>query len=95
MVDWGALFEFEHSHAFAGLPTAAVRVNYGIMALDLMRTGRRAAYLPEQVYVDQAEPVSLYPVHAAPQFDRHLSAVYRAENENLELIEKLLAVISA
>lgn len=94
MVDWGALFEYEHSRAFADAPASALRVNYGIMALDLLQSGRGAAYLPEQVYLQQVAPVALYPVVNAPQFSRNLSAVYRAENENLALIQTLLAVIT-
>ncbi|MEZ5534275.1 MAG: LysR family transcriptional regulator [Thiolinea sp.] len=95
MVDWGALFEYEHSRAFADFPTSALRVNYGIMALDMMSsTAQRTAYLPEQVAVGQTGAAELFPVKGAPQFQRCLSAVYRTENESLELIDKLLAVIS-
>ena len=94
MVDWGAMFEYEHSKAFPELSGSAIRTNYGVMALDLLRVGTRAAYLPDQVVNDNVARNRLYPVKGAPVFERNLYAVYRSASASIELIEKLIAVIT-
>ena len=90
MVDWGARFEYEHSKAFPYFPGASLRTNYGVMALDLMREGKRSAYLPDQVVSNNADNLALYLVEGAPTFERHLYAVYRSGSDSLELIETLV-----
>ncbi|RVU84516.1 LysR family transcriptional regulator [Leucothrix sargassi] len=93
MVDWGARFEYEHSKAFPYFPGASLRTNYGVMALDLLREGKRSAYLPSQFVNNNLENQTLYPVEGAPSFERHLYAVYRTASESAELIEMLLEQI--
>jgi len=94
MVDWGAMFEYEHSKAFPELSGAAIRTNYGVMALDLLRVGKRAAYLPDQVVDDDVARNPLYVVDGAPIFERNLYAVYRSASASVSLLEKLIAVIT-
>lgn len=93
MVDWGAMFEYEHSKAFPGLSGAAIRTNYGVMALDLLRVGTRSAYLPDQVENDNVARNTLYIVEGAPTFERNLYAVYRSASPSIALIEQLMGVI--
>ena len=93
MVDWGARFEYEHSRAFPYFPGASLRTNYGVMALDLLREGRRSAYLPDQVAANQPNNQPLYLVDGAPSFERHLYAVYRSNCESVNLIETLIKKI--
>jgi DNA-binding transcriptional LysR family regulator len=90
MVDWGARFEYEHSKAFPYFPGASLRTNYGVMALDLMRDGKRSAYLPDQVMSNNVDNQDLYLVDGAPTFERHLYAVYRSGSGSLTLIETLI-----
>ncbi|PWQ93749.1 LysR family transcriptional regulator [Leucothrix arctica] len=90
MVDWGARFEYEHSKAFPYFPGASLRTNYGVMALDLMREGKRSAYLPDQVVGNNVDHQALYLVDGAPTFERHLYAVYRSGSDSLTLIETLI-----
>lgn len=94
MVDWGAMFEYEHSKAFPGLTGAAIRTNYGVMALDLLRVGTRSAYLPDQVANSNVARHSLYSVEGAPVFERNLYAVYRSASTSIALIEQLIEVIT-
>lgn len=94
MVDWGALFEHEHSRAFAGFPAASIRTNYGVMALDLLRIKRRAAYLPEQILTNKVAQIPLYEVDGAPVFERNLFVVYRTDNNAQGLIDKFMQVIT-
>jgi DNA-binding transcriptional LysR family regulator len=94
MVDWGALFEHEHSRAFTGFPAASIRTNYGVMALDLLRIKRRAAYLPEQIITNNVAQIPLYEVAGAPVFERNLFAVYRTDNNSQALIDKFMQVIT-
>lgn len=95
MVDWGARFEYEHSKAFPYFPGASLRTNYGIIALDLLRDGKRAAYLPDQVVTNSINNQLLYLVKGAPTFTRHLYAVYRSDCESLveTLIEKIIKLV--
>lgn len=95
MVDWGARFEYEHSRAFPYFPGASLRTNYGVMALDLLREGKRSAYLPDQVVTSNLNEQPLYLVDGAPTFERHLYAVYRSECESIKLIETLINKITA
>ena len=94
MVDWGARFEYEHSRAFPYFPGASLRTNYGVMALDLLRDGKRSAYLPDQVVTNNLNEQPLYLVEGAPTFERHLYAVYRSECESIKLIETLINKIT-
>ena len=90
MVDWGARFEFEHSQAFPHFLGASLRTNYGVMALDLLREGKRSAYLPDQVVNNNLNGQPLFQVRGAPHFERHLYAVYRSESVSANIIETLL-----
>jgi len=90
MVDWGARFEYEHSKAFPYFLGASLRTNYGVMALDLLREGKRAAYLPSDVVETHADTHNLHLVKEAPYFERHLYAVYRSSSDSIGLIESLI-----
>ncbi|MEZ5477219.1 MAG: LysR family transcriptional regulator [Thiolinea sp.] len=94
MVDWGTLFEYEHSRRFADLPAAPIRTSAGMMALDLLQTGRRAAYLPERLTVQHPAGKRLYPVTAAPLFERHLFAVFRHGHDQHDLLQQVVAILS-
>ena len=59
------------------------------MALDLLREGKRSAYLPDQVVTNNLNEQPLFLVEGAPTFERHLYAVYRSDCESIKLIRRL------
>ena len=99
MVDWGASFAYEYAQAFEDMPTATIQTNYGIMALDLLKSRGGAAYLPELAVatINQETNLTLHQVKEAPVFERKLYAIFHKNSdvdkqvvEVIQTIKKLL-----
>lgn len=91
LVDWGSTFALRHAELFADLPTPAIKVNAGVLALDLLLKIGGSAYLSQRMVQMQIEQGRLFLVEDAPVISRFAYAVYSPHSQRLESVRKVLA----
>ncbi|MEJ2693426.1 MAG: LysR family transcriptional regulator [Candidatus Thiodiazotropha sp.] len=91
LVDWGSIFALRHAELFADLPAPAVKVNAGMLALDLLLTMGGSAYLSQRMAQSHVDRERLFLVEDAPVIERFAFAVYSPRSQRLETIRLLLA----
>lgn len=92
-IDWGTAFDSLHGRAFPHRPIAAVRSNSGKIALELIRAGGGSAYLPQVMVGKALSCGELHAVPDAPVFEMHIYAAYHAQDENREILERMLSYL--
>ncbi|HPE59030.1 MAG: LysR family transcriptional regulator [Thiothrix sp.] len=91
LVDWGATFLFEHAQQLGETLNAAMIVNSGMMACDILQGRDGAAYLPRQL---AGTAVSRFqPVAGGPEFRQTIFAVCRHDSRNAGLTRHLTKLI--
>jgi DNA-binding transcriptional LysR family regulator len=94
MVDWGTGFTITHARHFPEMPTPALRVGMGRMALALMLAGGGSAYIAAPMAADHLAAGRLHRVAEAPPIDRAFHAVFpHAIVQRRGLIERTLALL--
>lgn len=91
LVDWGSIFALRHAELFADLPAPAVKVNAGMLALDLLLKMGGSAYLSQRMVQSHVDQGRLFLVEDAPVIERFAFAVYSPRSQRLEAIRLLLA----
>lgn len=95
LVDWGSAFALRHAELFADLPTPAVKVNAGGLAVDLLLRHGGSAYLSQRMVQSEIEQGRLFLVEDAPVIGRFAYAVYSPQSQRLESIRQALAGLRA
>ncbi len=90
LVDWGSAFALRHAELFADLPTPAVKVNAGMLAVDLLLSMGGSAYLSQRMVQAQIDEGRLFLVPDAPVISRFAFAVYSPRSQRLESIRQAL-----
>jgi len=90
-VDWGQSFAVAHARHFPDLPSPALQVGLGRMALAFLLNGAGSAYLAEPMVHEHLAAGRLHLVSDAPVIDRAFHAVYpHAIVQRRALISELL-----
>jgi DNA-binding transcriptional LysR family regulator len=95
LVDWGSAFTLRHAEMFSDLPTPAIKVNAGTLAMDLLLDMAGSAYLSQRMVQTEIEQGRLYLVEDAPVISRFAYAVYSPRSQRLETIRKVLMDLRA
>lgn len=95
LVDWGSVFALRHAELFADVPASAIKVNAGMLALDILQTMGGSAYLNQRMVQTQLDEGRLFLVEGAPVISRFAFAVYTPGNERLEIIRRTLQGLKA
>jgi DNA-binding transcriptional LysR family regulator len=93
LVDWGSAFNLRHAELFADLTTPVVKLNAGVLALDLLLEMGGSAYLSQRMVQQQIDEGRLFPVEDAPMISRFAYAVYSPQSQRLETIRQALATL--
>lgn len=81
-VDWGPEFRMEHAAEFPNREATTITTNYGPLALQYLREGKGAAYLPQRLVRRSLDDQILHLVHGAPTFMRPVYVVYLESEES-------------
>jgi LysR family transcriptional regulator, flagellar master operon regulator len=95
LVDWGSAFNRRHAELFFDLPTPAIKLNAGALALELLLDMDGSAYLSQRMVQAEIEQGRLFPVEDAPVISRFAYAVYSPHSQRLETIRKTLLELRA
>jgi LysR family transcriptional regulator, flagellar master operon regulator len=90
LVDWGSAFAQRHAELFSDIPTAAIKVNAGVLAMDILQVMGGSAYLNQRMVQTELDQGRLFRVEGAPVISRFAFAVYRPGNERQEIIRQAL-----
>jgi DNA-binding transcriptional LysR family regulator len=91
LVDWGSAFALRHAELFADLPTPAIKVNTGALALDLVLRQGGSAYLSQRTVEAYIDREHLFPVAEAPVISRFAYAIYSPQSPRLENVHLALS----
>jgi hypothetical protein len=89
MVDWGAQFLHSHNQAFPDTAAPLLYTSHDRIALNFLFQHGGSAYLAEPLVQEFLDSGTLHRLDA-PVFTRSAYAIYRTDNENVELIGKLV-----
>lgn len=90
LVDWGSAFALRHAELFTDIPAPAIKVNAGLLALDMLQAMGGSAYLNQRMVQGEIDQGRLFLVREAPVIGRFAYAVYSPGNERLEVIRQVL-----
>ncbi len=93
MIDWGASFAYEYALKYTDQAIATVRTNYGVMAIDILKSNGGSAYLPDLAALRKDKSLPLYEVENAFVFKRNLYALYRKDTHLDMEIEQVIKTI--
>ena len=93
MIDWGASFAYEYAQEYTDQSIATVRTNYGVMAIDILKSNGGSAYLPDLEALRNDPTLSVHEVKDALVFKRKLYAMYRKDTDLIREIEQVLKTI--
>jgi DNA-binding transcriptional LysR family regulator len=93
MIDWGASFAYEYAQKYTDQSIATVRTNYGVMAIDILKSNGGSAYLPDLAALRKDKSLPLYEVENAFVFKRNLYALYRKDTHLDMEIEQVIKTI--
>lgn len=94
MVDWGPSFAYEYAQKYADRTLATMQTNYGVMALDILKSKGGAAYLPDIKALRDDKSMVLHEVENAFVFKRKLCAIFRKDSSLQHEIESLINSIN-
>lgn len=90
LVDWGSAFALRHAELFSDIPASAIKVNAGVLAMDILQSMGGSAYLNQRMVQSELDQGRLFRVEGAPVISRFAFAVYSPGNERLEIIRQVL-----
>jgi LysR family transcriptional regulator, flagellar master operon regulator len=93
LVDWGNAFALRHAELFAEMPVSSLKVNAGVLALDLLNTMGGSAYLSQRMVQSQLDQGSLFLVKEAPVINRFAFVVYSPGNQRQEILRQALLAL--
>lgn len=93
-VDWGASFRNEHALLFPDMPPPDIKFGPGYIAHDYIKLNGGSAYLPQSTVRDDVSGEKLFLVKDAPAINRKSFAVYSGNSARLELVKKVIHLIS-
>ncbi len=95
LVDWGSAFMLRHAELFTDLPTPAIKVNTGALAVELLLDMAGSAYLSQRMVQTEIDQGRLFLVENAPMISRFAYAVYSPHSQRLETIRRALMDLRA
>jgi LysR family transcriptional regulator, flagellar master operon regulator len=95
LVDWGSAFMLRHAELFSDLPTPAIKVNTGVLAVELLLDMAGSAYLSQRMVQTEIDQGRLFLVEDAPMISRFAYAVYSPHSQRLETIRRALMDLRA
>lgn len=95
LVDWGLSFAIQHAQLFPNMPTPAIQLPLGRMALDYLLNCGGCAYLAAPMIRSALEAGDLYLVTDAPVIERPAYALHHAQTDNQQLIQAALSLLVA
>jgi DNA-binding transcriptional LysR family regulator len=90
LVDWGNSFATAHARHFPNIPSPAMRLGRGRMALDYLLECGGSAYMAEPMVNQAIKRKKLYKVKNAPVIERSASAIYDPNSDRIDTILQLL-----
>jgi len=93
LVDWGSAFALRHAELFAEMPVPSLKVNAGVLALDLLNGMGGSAYLSQRMVQPQLDQGSLFLVKEAPVISRFAFVVYSPGNQRLDILQQVLQAL--
>lgn len=93
MVDWGTAYARRHAQEFTDFGFASFFMSHGSLALQYILRQGGTAYLPQQWVEAYIKNGTLYQVSEAPLIEREIYAIWRTDNERLEVISRLLQIL--
>jgi len=93
LVDWGSAFALRHAELFAEMPASSLKVNAGVLALDLLIGMGGSAYLSQHMVQKQLDQGSLFLVKEAPVISRFAFVVYSPGNQRLDILQQALQAL--
>lgn len=87
LVDWGITFHKEH--ALHHKVTPHFKTSAAMIALEVIMSKGGFAYLPTELIKEHVESAELFEIEAPVQIKRSIFMVYRKNNNNEELINRL------
>ncbi len=95
LVEWGSAFSVRHAELFPDLSTPVIKVNAGVLAVDLLLEMGGCAYLSQRMVQQEIDQERLFLVEDAPVISRFAYAVYSPHSQRLEIIREALAGLRA
>lgn len=80
MVDWGTSFAISHARRFQDMPSPALHMAFGRMALGFLLSCGGVAYLAEPMVNSAVAEGRLYVIADAPRIERRFFAVHSSAN---------------
>ena len=93
LVDWGSAFSVRHAELFADLSTPVIKVNTGVLAVDLLLEMGGSAYLSQSAVQQALDQGRLFLVEDAPVISRFAYAVYSPKSQRLDSIREALTIV--
>jgi DNA-binding transcriptional LysR family regulator len=94
LVDWGTSFLTTHAKTFKDAPSPRLRLGLGRMAYDFILQQGGCAYLPTPTVAKDLKNKRLYQVEDAPVIERPAFAVFPEQPDNIDTIERALAILA-
>ena len=93
-VDWGTTFSLWHARQFTGKTPPYFRTSTGRIALDLILQCGGSAFIPQVLVEGHLEKGELFHVKDVENTSRDVFIAYHRDNEQKELIETLVNLLS-
>lgn len=93
LVDWGSAFALRHAELFAQMPVSSLKVNAGVLALDLLKGMGGSAYLSRHMVQPQLDQGSLFLVREAPVINRFAFVLHSPGNQRQEILQQALQAL--
>jgi len=90
-VDWGESFAVFHANRFGEVPPANLSVNLASIATRFLETHAGSAFLSQRILETQD---FLFPVKGVATFNRPVYALYREGHSQLDIIKKVITLIT-
>lgn len=90
-VDWGDVFQIEHSEAFPQMETAAISVGLGAVGLQYILRHGGSGYFPLRVVQPLIDEGRLFRLDGAPEARRPAFVVYRSDPKDPETLTTALS----
>ena len=93
LVDWGSAFALRHAELFEAMPASSIKVNAGVLALDLLKGVGGSAYLSRHMVQSQLDRGELFLVEEAPMISRFAFVVYSPGNQRLDILQQAIQAL--
>ena len=92
-VNWGLNFAVQFSTRFPEVRATRLNTGLGRIAVNYLKSNRGSAYLAEPAVAAAVAAGELFYVKDAPTFERKAYAIYHQENEEIDLIQNIIATL--